>query len=411
MVDEMFLRTHHGFGTPVVMQGLWRTTERVEAATLAQVHRLLAAGPLGRTVIRPRLPGARPRWQSGATPWPLDYPADAVAADAVVAWADRVARDPVDPEAGAGWRLAAARIDGGGTVVSLVCSHVLADARGLARVLADAMSGSATPPPPPPAHPLRADLADAVRMYGSVGARTLRAVAGLVLHPARIATLSPVRVEHPSRSTDRAQSPEAIVIEVDAARWDAAATRDGGTPNSLLVALAVEVAQPHSPVQVSVPVDRRADPDSPANAVDMVAVTIGPGDSPAAVRTALRAAYAQPPMSSPAGFPPELLQLVSDATAHRLAPNPGERDVLCSNIGTIPDALSSLGGHRASGIATRAVHPGVTPAQAAGARNRLSAYMCRVQGRYTLALVSMDGGLRARTEEALGAHGLSARYW
>ncbi|MFE3293307.1 hypothetical protein ACFXGJ_21430, partial [Rhodococcus sp. NPDC059234] len=197
MVDEMFLRTHHGFGTPVVMQGLWRTAERVEADTLARVYRLLAAGSLGRTVIRPRIPGARPRWRPGATPWPLDYPTGAIAADAVVAWADRVAGYPVDPEAGAGWRLAAARIEGDGTVISLVCSHVLADARGLARVLADAMSGSATAPPPAPAHPARADLADAVRMYGSVGARTVRAVAGLVRHPSRIATLSPVRAIHP----------------------------------------------------------------------------------------------------------------------------------------------------------------------------------------------------------------------
>ncbi|MFE3292156.1 hypothetical protein ACFXGJ_15495, partial [Rhodococcus sp. NPDC059234] len=209
----------------------------------------------------------------------------------------------------------------------------------------------------------------------------------------------------------RAQSPEAVVVEVDAAGWDAAAARDGGTPNSLFVALTVAVARPSTPVQVSVPVDRRADPDSPANAVDMVAVTVAPGDSPAAVRAALREAYAQPPMTSPAGFPPELLQLVSDRAAHRLAPNPGERDVLCSNIGAIPDALSSLGGHRTSGIATRAVHPGVTPTQAAAARNRLSAYLCRREGRYTLALVSMDGGLRERTEEALAAHGLRARYW
>jgi hypothetical protein len=162
---------------------------------------------------------------------------------------------------------------------------------------------------------------------------------------------------------------------------------------------------------VSVPVDRRADADSASNAVDMVELTVGPGDFPAAVRAALRQAYARPPMSGPAGFPPELLQLLPDAAAYRLAPNPGERDVLCSNIGTIPDTMDSLGGHKTSGIATRAVHPGVTPSRAAEMRNRLSAYLCRFGGRYTLALVSMDGGLRERVDAALAAHGLSGRYW
>lgn len=414
VVDEMFLRGHHGYGTPVVMQGLWRGAD-IDPSDLDRVHDSLRRGALSRTVIRPRIPGARPRWRPGAAVWPIEWSPAPLPRDGIVAWADAVATRPVDPEAGAGWRLAAARVDGGGTVLSLLCSHVLADARGLATVLAGAMSGrEPTPPAAGPSHPLRADVADAARMLTTVGVRTARAVAGLALHPSRRDELrsAPVREFGDQGNQRRAQVPEALVLDIDAAHWDAAAARAGGTANSLLVAVAARIAATDdTPLCVAVPVDRRTSAQSASNAVDMAEVAVGRDDSPAAVRARLRDAYSRPPMSSPAGFPPELLQVVPDAVAYRLAPDPGERDVLCSNIGTVPDTLGSLGGARADAIATRAVHPGITAEQLASSRNRLSAFLCRLGDRYTLALVSKDAGLRARTDAALTTLGVTARYW
>lgn len=410
----MFLRTHRGFGTPVVMQGLWRGGD-IEPSDLVRVHAALAQGPLSRSVIRPSVPGARPRWQPGAAPWPIEWAPATVPRDAVVAWADTVAARPVDPESGAGWRLAAARLDGGGTALSLVCSHVVADARGLATVLAAAVTGTPAPSEDPPSHRVRDDVADAARMITGVGARTVRAVAGLVRHPSRRAELrsAPVSADPPDRADLPAPATESLITDIDADRWDAEAARAGGTPNSLLVAVAVGIAASGAPGPrwVGVPVDRRHDPRIPGNAVDMVELAVRPGDSPAAVRDLLRAAYARPPMSSPAGFPPELLQLVPDAVAHRLAPDPGERDVLCSNIGAVPAALATIGGAGADAVATRAVHPGITADRMAASRNRLSAYLCRLGGRYTLALVSKDPGLRERAATELARRGLTGRQW
>ncbi|MFF0815925.1 hypothetical protein ACFYVR_12360 [Rhodococcus sp. NPDC003318] len=414
VVDEMFLRSHHGYGTPVVMQGLWRGAD-VDAADVDRVHDALRHGILSRTVVRPRVPGARPRWQPGTAAWPVEWAPAPIPRDGVVAWADEVATRPVDPESGAGWRLAAARIDGGAAVLSLLCSHVVTDARGLATVLAAAMSGQAPAVPSAgPAHPVRADLADAARMLTAVGARTARAVAGLALHPSRRAELRSAPVREFGRPDDRtrAQVPEALIVDVDAAQWDTVAARTGGTPNSLLVAVAVAIAAgDDAPRQVSVPVDRRTDTRSASNAVDMAEVTVRRGDSPATVRALLRDAYARPPMSSPAGFPPELLQVVPDRVAYRLAPDPGERDVLCSNIGAVPATVGRLGDARADAIATRAVHPGITAQQLASSRNRLSAYLCRLGDRYTLSLVSKDPGLRARTDAALSPLDVPARHW
>ncbi|MGW4480014.1 hypothetical protein [Rhodococcus triatomae] len=413
VVDEMFLRTHRGYGTPVVMQGVWRGGD-VDPAELVQVHEALARGPLSHTVVRPGVPGARPRRRPGAEPWPVEWASQPIDRDATVEWADDVASRNVDPTQGAGWRIAAARLRGGGTVVSLVCSHVITDAHGLAAILAAAMSGTALPPAPDPAHPFLDDVHDAVRMITVVGARTLRAAAGLALHPSRRAELrsAPVRAFGSQSYQKRAQVPETLIVDVDAERWDTEAARTGGTPNSLLVAVVAAIAGRHdTAVQVSVPVSRRTAANGGSNEIDMTELTVRPTDTPAVTRTLLREAYLRPPMSSPAGFPPELLQLVPDRIAHRLAPDPGERDVLCSNIGTIPAGLADLGGASADAIAARAVHPGIDPRQLAASANRLSAYLCRLGDRYTLSLVSKDRGLRARTTAVLAAHGITAHGW
>jgi hypothetical protein len=115
-------------------------------------------------------------------------------------------------------------------------------------------------------------------------------------------------------------------------------------------------------------------------------------------------------MTSPAGFPEEMLQLIPDRLAHALTGNPGERDVLCSNIGPLPDALGVLGGHHTTGIATRAVHPGIV-----SSRTRMSAYLSKFDGRYTLALESLDvpshTALRERAENVLSRHELRAHGW
>ncbi|NKT26280.1 hypothetical protein GS745_00465, partial [Rhodococcus hoagii] len=73
MVDEIFLRRHHGFGLPIVMQGVWRTADAVDVRALEAVHAALSRGALGRRVVRPRVPGARMRWEASTATHPLRY--------------------------------------------------------------------------------------------------------------------------------------------------------------------------------------------------------------------------------------------------------------------------------------------------------------------------------------------------
>ncbi|MFC9360444.1 hypothetical protein ACFTZB_28220 [Rhodococcus sp. NPDC057014] len=413
VVDEMFLRTHRGWGTPIVMQGLWRTDGRVDSSTLDTLIADLARGPLGRRVVRPRVPGARPRFEPSADAFPVEYAE--IGAGAVLAWADEQASLPVDPERGPGWRLACARPAEGGTVLSLVCSHVIADARGLAAAIAAALQG-APPSDVGGAEGTVADMWDATRLARRVTEGTARAVAGLVVSGSRRAELRRfLHVSGKASPGTLCHSPVGVVLDVDAERWDTVAEQAGGTPNSLFLTVVAELARRDGetrPLTISVPMDLRGkgDPPGTANSVAVVEVDVTPQDTVADVRAASRAAFAAPAMTSPAGFPEEMLQLVPDRVAHALTGNPGERDVLCSNIGPLPDALATIGGHRATGIATRAVHPGVVTS-----RTRLSAYLSRFGGSYTLALESLDSPdrvtLRERAGEVLARHGLTARAW
>ena len=414
VVDEIFLHRHRGLGLPVVMQGLWRSDDRVDLPLLISLHDALALGPLGRRVVRPRVPGARPRFEPSRECLPLHYPSDPIPADGIAAWADMQAEVDVDPQRRPGWSLTAVPVAGGGTVVSLVCSHVLADARGLLAAVTGALSG--TTEPPSAAH--TSDVRDALSLIRRVG----RGLRGVRYSPAT----GPART--PRIVTAR---PATALLDVDADRWDRVAGHDGGTPNALFLAVGAGIARRAgvpSPVRISVPVGAvpgsadtgsadtgSADTGSAANGVTTTEVVVGAADTPAQIRESARAAYRQPREGAPHHIPDEILQLVPDRLAARLAAGAGERDVLCSNVGAIPDGLASFGPHRTTGFAARAMHPGLPTARATTS-TRLSAYLCSLGDRSTLALVALDADrfpdsatLRAHAE--LAARGLQTRYW
>lgn len=418
IVDEIFLRRHHGYGMPIVMQGLWRTADAVDAAVLEAVHGALSRGALGRRVVRPRLPGARMRWEASTATHPLRCETDPI--DDVVAWADECAEVDVDPESGPAWALAAAPVSGGGTAISLVCSHVVADARGLVSAVDAALTGGPAAPPPS----RTSDVADAVRTVGSVLIDGARASLGLVFSAHRRRELREFRESAAAdRRPDRthvATGTATAILDVDAAAWDGVARAEGGTPNGLFIALVTAVADAAGvpmPLHVSVPVDTRA-ADTVDNAMAVTEVVVTPLDSLTDIRALSREAFARPPMGAPSGFPGEIVQILPDRLANRLTAGAGERDALCSNIGRLPHSLASLGPYRTTGVATRAMHPGLTADRPATTTTRLSGYLCSYGDTYTLSLVGLDprhfassGRLRDLAVNQLGTRGLSARPW
>ncbi|WP_336084365.1 hypothetical protein [Nocardia sp. SSK8] len=397
VVDEIFLRTHRDLGTPIALQGLWRIPDPMSPTLLSAIHDQLRTGPLGRRVLRPRVPGARRAWRPNTRAHPLDLhgfppPADIhtnpgldhpLREDAILPWADTLGTG-LDPEYGPGWRLSAARLHDGGTVVALTCSHALADARGLIHAVAAALDDLTTDATT--GDPLRqsmrssgrSDWADAWSQWSTVITGTARALRqGIPKPPAAAA---------PDHLPGRAV--HGTLLTFDAAEWDSIAAESGGTPNSLFIHLVANILWengfPHPVITASLPVDTRDEPrvdnDLAVTAIDIVRT-----DTPATLRAKARDAYLRR-MTSPAGLPEEILQVIPDRWAHALSKGAGERDILCSNIGTLPDTLRTVGPHHCDRVAARAIHPNLRDFP----RTQLSGYLSRLADTYTLALVSLS---------------------
>ncbi|MEU2034845.1 hypothetical protein [Nocardia amamiensis] len=417
VVDEIFLRTHRGLGTPIALQGLWRTADRVDHALLARVHHALRSGALGRRVVRAHVPGARRSWQPNVRAHPIAHAgvSPALGSEGVLSiaelldWADAQGYG-LDPEYGPGWRLATAALDDGGSLVSLTCSHALADGRALALAVDDALGGERAPRLNAAARD--SDWRDAWHQWATV----LRGTAVALRHGIPRQPSAPLRDERPR--TAHGTMTHSAILQCPAAEWDRAAARQGGTPNSLFIHIVATMLWnsgfPAETIEASLPVDTRAEPRVD-NDLAMTEIAIGRADTPATIRALARSAYGHR-MSAPGGMPEELLQVIPDRWAYALTKGAGERDILCSNIGTLPASLRTLGPHRCTGVAARAIHPGLT---AAGLpRTRLSGYLCRVADDYVLSLVSLDpdrieshAALRELAVRTAASAGLRTRAW
>ncbi|MGV9415157.1 hypothetical protein ACWDOP_35095 [Nocardia sp. NPDC003693] len=407
VVDEMFLRAHRGMGTPIALQGLWRTADPVDTALLARVHEALRTGPLGRRVIRGRVPGARPRWQPNAQAHPLALHETAIPATALLDWADTQGAH-LDPEIEPGWRLSSVNLLDGGSVAALTCSHALADGRALTLAIDHALTG--TPLADPAA--THSDWADARRQWRTVIGGTARALRrGLPARP-------PAPISRPAPRDPGRTVTHAAALQIPAREWNRVAVAHAGTANSLFVYVVAKILWDSGfgsdTIAASLPVDTRDEPRVD-NDMAMTEIAVTPADTPASIRHRARAAY-EHRMSSPGGIPEELLQVVPDRWAYRLAKGAGERDILCSNIGTLPDSLLFLGPHPCTGVAARAIHPGL---RADGLpRTRLSGYLTRIADGYTLSLVSLDpdavpdnSALITLATGVLSGLGLDATAW
>ncbi|MEU7631561.1 hypothetical protein AB0C34_16470 [Nocardia sp. NPDC049220] len=409
VVDEIFLRTHRGLGTPIALQGLWRTADRVDPALLAQVHSALRSGPLGRRVSRPRVPGARRSWQRNTRAHQLVSTEVVLSDTALLDWADAQGSD-LDPEFGPGWRLSSARLTNGGSIIALTCSHALADGRAL--VLAVDRALGSPHPEVSGSGASDSDWFDALRQWSIVLRGTAAAIRrGIPRNPA-----ATTRAPEPAIPTGPVT--HSAILQCPAPEWDRVAATTGGTANSLFIQLVATILWhsgfPNNTIEASLPVDTRDEPQVD-NDLAMTEIAVVRGDTPATIRASARSAYERR-IHAPGGIPEELLQVIPDRWAHALSRGAGERDILCSNIGTLPATLRALGPHRCTGVAARAIHPDLTAAQLP--RTRLSGYLCRIGDDYVLSLVSLDpariesaAALRALALRTTTSVGLSAYAW
>ncbi|MGW8652225.1 hypothetical protein ACWGMO_22760, partial [Nocardia salmonicida] len=279
-----------------------------------------------------------------------------------------------DPQTGQVWRLSAAPTTAGGTLVSLVTSHVASDGGAVLFAVGDALArlderpnfaiGSGRLVGTSPQNSLSANVIDAGRQLRAVakGIRAAIATRG-VTEPDR--TLRPTL---PALPLPAQWSPADLVVQLDLAEWNAAATQHSGTTNGLLIALGAGIlgrsgrVGDTADIRVDIPHSMRTPEDPRANATTglpiPVAYRTGERIDLAAVRSAVkRAATAyRDPATTPALQHLQPLQMILPRFVLRhFARTARAPECLCTNLGETARGVADFAGHHASAVLMRPV--------------------------------------------------------
>ncbi|WP_433564957.1 hypothetical protein ACQP1O_06485 [Nocardia sp. CA-151230] len=375
--DDLFLKLHGLYGNALVNQLAWRFDEALDPAVLERFHAHLAHGFLARRVMTTSVPFARPRWVSACTAEPLAVQEDPVPEAGVLDWFSDQSRVEFDPVTGRVWRLSAAPTTTGGTLLSLVTSHVGADGGAVLYAVGDALERLDAEETPntatssgrfvgsiPPTGLLRSHLADALGQLRAA-ARGIRAAVKSrnVREPERNPRPAAPLLPLPDR-----YSAADLVVEVDAAEWNSVAAAHDGTANGLMVGVAVGILgrsgriADDSAVRVDIPHSLRGIDDPRGNATTglPIAVPYRKGERTdlrgvrASIKQAARA-YADP-ATTPAlqHLQPVQMMLPRIVLAHfsRTAKAP---ECLCTNLGETGRAVATIAGVRARSVLMRPV--------------------------------------------------------
>jgi hypothetical protein len=455
--DDLFLRTRRVLGVAVVNQTVWRLPAPLDADAVHALHRGLANGPLQRVVRPGRLPGARARWSASTVSLDPVVESAPVPDDAVLAWANRQAQVLLDPENGPTWALVAAPTAAGGSLLSFVTSHVVADGgmhMGALQAAVAAAAGTAAgassaggPPSgiqrlPKEGERIRtglvADLRDATgQARAAVGGLRQAVRQGPV--PPMMAQQSADRPRPEPRADDaELADPPIVVVDTDANTWHRAARAAGGTANTLLIAVCTEIllaagaATAGMPVRVSVPVSLRGKDDLRSNATSGVSIAVDTTVTPPPERAGVVADMAQIRASAAAEFRgltsgtrvdtlgplKPLMQMVPDAVAKRAARDATAPLCLASNLGRLPATFAAPLGTPASSVLMRGVTQGLTRGRLRQMRGGLDSWWSEHDGVATLAVLGLDderlgdpAQVRAAIESVYARHGLPVRFW
>lgn len=387
--DDLFLRMECVLDVPVVNQIVWRFTGPIDSEVLDSTWRNLAGGPIDRAVHRVSVPGARDRWVRAESTLPLLRGARAIPAYALAEWMEERAAVALDPTSGPVWQLAYTDLENGGSALSLVASHVVGDGGALTSAAIAALRGPSDPDDfasafdTAPTSDLR-DAAGQLRAAVSGTARALGRTVRGVLPGASTPSASKAgtqavvdkqlagKLPVAARTTGEF-SPSTVVVDCPTDEWVAAASRAGGSANSLLVAVALGIltaggrVKESDAVKVSLPVSTRIPGDTRANATSGVSIVVDGGrgylDDLRPIRRDSKAAFqalADATRSTTFELTKPLMQMLPDAVVARAAKSATAPLCLCSNLGARGGALRSVGGAVAESVAMRSITQNTT---------------------------------------------------
>ena len=308
-IDQASFMGLRALGRGPVIEWTWVHSHPVPLDAVHGFNVSLAQGFLGRLVQRSSLPGGRHRWVANRVPAPVTVAPETIRLEELPQWRSSLVDLTVDPEHGPGWRLAVQHLEGGGTAVSLLVSHSIADGLGVAQAIGAAAGGQ-----PADGYPARSPriswrnmMRDAV-----VSARSLPdAWSAVALLSRRARGLAPgvsSSVERsapsPSPSASGASSAAhlpAVQVVLDERECAERAAGLGVSVNTLLAAFASRLGfrlgrvDADGRVKLVMPVSTRTPGDLRANALQALTVMVDPVQccaNPRDLQRAIRAALA-----------------------------------------------------------------------------------------------------------------------
>ncbi|WP_067701601.1 hypothetical protein [Nocardia jejuensis] len=375
--DDLFLKLHDLYGNMLVNQLAWRFDEPLGRTVLEQFHAQLAQGFLARRVIETSVPFARPWWVRAEHSLPPAWQDEPVPENRVLDWYFDQSEVDFDPRTGRVWRLSAAPTDAGGTLVSLVTSHVGADGGAVLYAVGDALRRLEAGLPPDAA-------TSAGRLVGDTPRTGLRRshiadAAGQLRAAARgiRAAVAARGVQEPARNPRPAEpllplpdrySAASLVVEVDLAEWNTAAATHHGTSNGLMVGVAVGIlgrsgrVPDGAQVRVDIPHSLRTPEDPRANATTGLPISVpyragartDLADVRAAIKQAARA-YADPATTPALQHLQPVQMMLPRAVLSYFSRTAKAPECLCTNLGETGQSVATIGGARAGAVLMRPV--------------------------------------------------------
>jgi hypothetical protein len=421
LLDQAAYLRLRATGQGSVVQCTWVYDRDLDIDELRVFNGNLGRGLLGRRIERSPLPFGRHRWV-------LDERSPDVAPAArrpraeIGAWIEQRARMQVDPEWGPTFHLGVLPLDDGGSAVTLVASHCVADGLGLATAIAEAVKGERRDfgyPRPNSRGRWRAvseDLTDAIRAMPAA----LRALIATVLILLRLTpdAKAPAATPQPREvagGQDEVELPS-VTMQTDAAAWDARARELNGSGNTLFVAFAARLAHrigrvhpDGTTVTVVLPVSERGADDDRANALTSITLDVdgrSAADDMSGVRADVKGrltSLAEQPNEMLAGLPlipftPRWLVRKTEG----IAMASGQLPVGCSNLGSFDAVVGRVDGADASEVSMRLAQQGITRRRIEQSHGQLFCGTGTINGSRFLTIVAYHCGTQNNAASTRG---------
>jgi hypothetical protein len=412
LLDQAAFLRLRATGQGSVCQCTWVYDRDVGIDELRIFNGHLATGLLGRRIERSPLPFGRHRWAAGGPSADIDLTAARRPRDDIGAWIEQRARITVDPEWGPTFHLGVLPLDDGGTAISLVASHCVADGLGLATAIAEAVKGESREFGYPQAHSrgrwraVSEDLTDAIRALPAV----IRALIATLLILLRLSPDAKAPPPAPYRPRDGGDDDQAelpsVTMQTDAGAWDARARELSGSSNALCIAFAARLAHRMGRVQpdgntvtIVLPVSERTAEDNRANALSSITIAV---DSEAVLNDLSKArADVKSQLTSLVEQPNELLAglplipftprwLVRHTEGIAMATD--QLPVGCSNLGNFDSVVGRIDGGDATEVSMRLAEQGITRGRIERAHGQLFCGTGTVNGSRFITVVAYQCG-------------------